>query len=322
VDNDGIAGSGTSLTTTFVMRDIDGKDNKIRVELTWDKETSRWDCKIYDPVTGTTLGTINDTTSTRLVIELPTTKEKVSIDWSNVTHDSSVTDNFLKMPGRTGRIEIGQPSSTSWTSVSLTNVIDANGNTHNIKIWMKKNGSRWDYAVVENFSSSATSPEDETGTILASGTACDETEIYFFLDGTTQRINLDWSDTSLSFDSPVLYTIEEMPTLFDAWNATNDTPIASTEYAYRSTLQIYDSLGTPHEITVYYNPTTRDNVWEFLVTCDPQDDQRDFTNDTCPMYWRSEEGEAIEVPVGAKSEANAALAEQTNPPEQDDDRPF
>jgi flagellar hook protein FlgE len=97
--------------------------------------------------------------------------------------------------------------------------------------------------------------------------------------------------------------LEEIPTLFDAWDATNDTPIASTQYAYRSTLFVYDSLGTPHEITVYYNPTTKDNVWEFLVTCDPQEDQRDFVNDTCPMYWRFEEGDIIEyvkIPSGTQ----------------------
>ncbi|MFN4132529.1 MAG: flagellar hook-basal body complex protein, partial [Caldimicrobium sp.] len=82
--------------------------------------------------------------------------------------------------------------------------------------------------------------------------------------------------------------------LFDAWNAKNETPIPSTAYAYRSTLFIYDSLGTPHEITIYYSPTTKDNVWEFLVATNPSEDQRDFVRDTLPMQWQYEEGAILQ----------------------------
>jgi flagellar hook protein FlgE len=86
------------------------------------------------------------------------------------------------------------------------------------------------------------------------------------------------------------YKLEEMNTLFDSWDARQDTPIPSTAYAYRSTLFVYDSLGTPHEITVYYAPTTKDNVWEFLVATNPNEDQRDFIRDENPMQWWYKEG--------------------------------
>lgn len=69
-------------------------------------------------------------------------------------------------------------------------------------------------------------------------------------------------------------------TLWGKWDATLATPLATTDYDYRTSLYIYDSLGTPHEITVYYkaanlvttNGTTP--VYEFLVTCNPNEDLR------------------------------------------------
>ncbi len=69
-------------------------------------------------------------------------------------------------------------------------------------------------------------------------------------------------------------------TLFSKWDATKDTPLATTDYDYRTSLNIYDSLGTSHEITIYYkaaNLVTADGttpVYEFLVTCNPDEDMR------------------------------------------------
>jgi len=69
-------------------------------------------------------------------------------------------------------------------------------------------------------------------------------------------------------------------TLFGKWDANKDTPLETTDYDYRTSLYIYDSLGTPHEITIYYkaaNLITSDGttpVYEFLVTCNPDEDMR------------------------------------------------
>jgi len=77
-------------------------------------------------------------------------------------------------------------------------------------------------------------------------------------------------------------------TLWGKWDATQETPLASTDYDYRTSLLIYDSLGTSHEITIYYKAInyvidTSGNVkpiYEFLVACDPQEDMRQNFTDT------------------------------------------
>lgn len=70
-------------------------------------------------------------------------------------------------------------------------------------------------------------------------------------------------------------------TLYGKWNSTQETPLITTDYDYRTTLIIYDSLGTPHEITIYYKGVYyRDSAgatkpaFEFLVTCNPNEDMR------------------------------------------------
>jgi flagellar hook protein FlgE len=74
-------------------------------------------------------------------------------------------------------------------------------------------------------------------------------------------------------------------TLWGKWDATLATPLATTDYNYRTSLHIYDSLGTPHEITIYYRAvnlkegTTTKPVYEFLVTCNPNEDLRQGFSD-------------------------------------------
>ncbi|MDW8136755.1 MAG: flagellar hook protein FlgE [Thermodesulfobacterium sp.] len=75
-------------------------------------------------------------------------------------------------------------------------------------------------------------------------------------------------------------------TLYALWDATQgDEPISSTVYTYRTSLLIYDSLGTPHEITIYYRPVKvtigneTKSVYEFLVTCNPNEDMRQFARE-------------------------------------------
>ncbi|MBO8143034.1 MAG: flagellar hook-basal body complex protein [Thermodesulfobacterium sp.] len=82
-------------------------------------------------------------------------------------------------------------------------------------------------------------------------------------------------------------------TLYGKWNATLATPLATTDYDYRTSLYVYDSLGTPHEITIYYkaaNLITSDGttpVYEFLVTCNPEEDMRQGFNDqNSPLYQK------------------------------------
>jgi flagellar hook-basal body protein len=71
--------------------------------------------------------------------------------------------------------------------------------------------------------------------------------------------------------------------LFDGWNGTNPalpvptSPIDANAYEYTTAIKAYDSKGASHDLTVYFDRTTKDNQWEFLVTCEPSEDKRVLT---------------------------------------------
>ncbi|MCF8088865.1 MAG: flagellar hook protein FlgE [Desulfotignum sp.] len=61
------------------------------------------------------------------------------------------------------------------------------------------------------------------------------------------------------------------------WDGTASTPIPDANFEYQTTVQVYDSLGSTHDITLYFDkaaPAT-DSKYEFMVTCNPNEDQRD-----------------------------------------------
>ena len=78
--------------------------------------------------------------------------------------------------------------------------------------------------------------------------------------------------------------------LFDSWNGTNaaavspSDPIAATAYEYTSSVKVYDSQGASHDITTYFDRTTNDNEWEFLVACEPAEDMRNLTTVEQSIY--------------------------------------
>jgi len=91
--------------------------------------------------------------------------------------------------------------------------------------------------------------------------------------------------------------------LFDSWDGRNaaatvpTAPIDANAYEYTTAIKVYDSVGASHDLTVYFDRTTKDNQWEFLVTCEPSEDQRvlsdgidatgtalDGTNDEASIY--------------------------------------
>jgi flagellar hook protein FlgE len=61
--------------------------------------------------------------------------------------------------------------------------------------------------------------------------------------------------------------------LSNAWDGTLATPIGSDSYEYQSTLKVYDSLGTTHDITIYYDKISGSD-WEYIITCNPAEDNR------------------------------------------------
>ena len=67
--------------------------------------------------------------------------------------------------------------------------------------------------------------------------------------------------------------------MFNNWDGSAETPLASTRYAYSTTIKVYDDIGTGHNLTVYFDPVTLSNaggdtVWEYMVTVDPTADKR------------------------------------------------
>lgn len=67
---------------------------------------------------------------------------------------------------------------------------------------------------------------------------------------------------------------DKSPTLEASWNAQGLTPIEGKDYEYQTTLKAYDSLGDSHDINIYYDPSATSSTWEFIVTCNPEEDNR------------------------------------------------
>jgi flagellar hook protein FlgE len=74
--------------------------------------------------------------------------------------------------------------------------------------------------------------------------------------------------TNLDQDSENHSTI-----LSSMWDGTADTPIAGTNYEYQSTVKAYDSLGSTHDVTVYYDRISGAE-WQYIVTTNPAEDMR------------------------------------------------
>jgi len=52
-----------------------------------------------------------------------------------------------------------------------------------------------------------------------------------------------------------------------------DKYIGETKYEYSTTIKIYDSLGSTHDATIYYDKGTA-STYEYIVTCNPDEDKR------------------------------------------------
>ena len=52
--------------------------------------------------------------------------------------------------------------------------------------------------------------------------------------------------------------------------------LVDTDFEYQTTLKVYDSLGSTHDITIYFDKgeTATDPKWEYIVTSSPSEDNR------------------------------------------------
>jgi flagellar hook protein FlgE len=73
-------------------------------------------------------------------------------------------------------------------------------------------------------------------------------------------------------------------TLKGGWDGAGETVLAESVYEYQTTVQVYDSLGSTHDITLYFDKADAPpSTYEFLITCNPGEDKRegiDITTDT------------------------------------------
>ena len=58
------------------------------------------------------------------------------------------------------------------------------------------------------------------------------------------------------------------------WDGQAASPIDSTEYEYQTTLKVYDSLGSSHDVAVYFDKAATPSTYEYIVTVDPTEDKR------------------------------------------------
>ena len=54
----------------------------------------------------------------------------------------------------------------------------------------------------------------------------------------------------------------------------NGGNLGENAYEYQTTLKIYDSLGSTHDITIYFDKADTPYAYEFIVTCNPSEDNR------------------------------------------------
>ncbi len=64
------------------------------------------------------------------------------------------------------------------------------------------------------------------------------------------------------------------------WDGTADPPMMDGAYEYQTTIEVYDSLGSAHDITIYFDKTTTDSQYEYVITCNPSEDNRAGLVDT------------------------------------------
>ncbi len=64
--------------------------------------------------------------------------------------------------------------------------------------------------------------------------------------------------------------------LANVWDGgnTDGEYIGENNYEYQTTLKIYDSLGSTHDITIYYDKGDSASTYEYIVTCNPDEDSR------------------------------------------------
>ncbi len=63
------------------------------------------------------------------------------------------------------------------------------------------------------------------------------------------------------------------------WDSGETTYIGADSYEYQTVVKVYDALGSSHDVAVYYDKKSG-TEWEYIVTCDPEEDNRNLVQNT------------------------------------------
>ena len=74
--------------------------------------------------------------------------------------------------------------------------------------------------------------------------------------------------TNLDYDA-----LGNVGALEASWDGTASPNMAATAYEYQTTVKVHDSLGSTHDVTIYFDKTAT-SAWEYVVTCNPAEDLR------------------------------------------------
>lgn len=100
----------------------------------------------------------------------------------------------------------------------------------------------------------------------------------------TDKITVITNLDSRGEDNAQISGMETIP-LSLQWNGDTTSVNSCLEdnaFEYQSTVKVYDSLGSTHDITIYYDCGDKDSIeptYEYIVTCNPTEDARDIFND-------------------------------------------
>lgn len=75
---------------------------------------------------------------------------------------------------------------------------------------------------------------------------------------------------------------EVMANFWDG-SAAATTNMETSKYQYQTVVQVYDSLGSTHDVTIYYDKKRSSNVgdeWEYMIVTNPEDDKRTLVQGT------------------------------------------
>lgn len=89
-------------------------------------------------------------------------------------------------------------------------------------------------------------------------------------------------------EEKAISTTDPFFAMFEKWDATQDPALGDNLYSYQTTLKVYDENGSPHDLTVYFdkveenvsNTTAGYQYWEYMVTVNPDEDNRSFWSAT------------------------------------------